>query len=86
MTSSYKGCSEEYDETCKIGTGAALCLALVWRTSLCTCLELLMADPAGAGMTGIKFGQRGLLPLTRALSGARACHSHSESAIPSFCD
>jgi hypothetical protein len=31
-------------------------------------LELLMVNPAGAGMTGIKFGQKGPLPLPRALS------------------
>ena len=43
--------------------------ALVWRTSLCTSLELLMADPAGAGMTGIKFEQKGLFTPVRALSG-----------------
>ena len=42
---------------------------LVWRTSLCTSLKLLMADPAGAGMTGIKFEQKGLFTAVRALSG-----------------
>lgn len=52
-------CSEEYDETCKIGTGVAPRSALGWRTSLSTSWVVLMADPAGAGMTGIKFGQKG---------------------------
>lgn len=43
-----------------------------------------MADPAGAGMTGIKFGHEGSLSLyLRAIRGcARACDS--QPAIPSF--
>ena len=84
VTSSYMSCSEEYDETCRIGTGVAPPSALVWRMSLCTSWKLLMADPAGAGMTGIKFGQKGLFRLTRALSGARARVCTSKSAFPSF--
>jgi hypothetical protein len=37
-----------------------------------------MADPAGAGMTGIKFGQKGLFTPVRALSGLAltACIRH----------